>query len=176
MWYNPASEYFYKFYGQIYDITGSFYQVEEHNEIQDVLKIWGIYEPDGLGPVAFPSPIVVPFPIDINTDVHDEIGIPGYASFIYYYKVLGEGPVIVPYDGITTYESLMVRIYLKIEAPDGFNGSALMYEWLEDDGKSVALVAAVNRPTVPEYHFDETTLTYYPDGIVSVNALATIDD
>jgi hypothetical protein len=69
----------------------------------------------------------------------------------------------------------MVRVFIKVETSGSFNASGLIYEWLEDDGKSVALIGAMNRPNKPEYHFDEKTLTFFDNGIVSVNALDTIE-
>ena len=177
IWFNPDSEYFLKIWGSIYDIKdGMFYQVEEHNVVQDVLKMWGVYEPLDLGPVAFPSPVVIPFPININTSVHKDIGLPGVATFTYDYKALGEGEITVPYNGGTVYDALMMRVFIKIETKGDFNASGLIYEFLEDDGKSVAMVAAINRPGSGEFHFDESTLMFYDTGIVSVNALCKIED
>ncbi len=173
--YNPAVTHFLKYSEQIYDITGAFYEAEEHNVAQNVLKMWGIYEPEDLGAVAFPSPIVTPFPINIDTDVHDEVGIVGYAQFIYDFEVLGVGQVTVPYGGNTSYDALMVRMYLRVETPDSFNASGLIYEWIEDDGKSVAMVIAMDMPDDGYDNFDDDTLEYYATGSISVNALDTID-
>jgi hypothetical protein len=76
--------------------------------------------------------------------------------------------VTVPYDGIPA-ECVVVRYELAIDTPD-VKGSALVYEWLLDDGTSVAIVAALNKET--ESNYDPVTLEI--TGIATYNALSAI--
>jgi len=162
--FTATYEHFYKSSGIYSFMTGPLYLAEEFTSSPDTLIWIGMHE-DGLGSHSFTPSIKQPYPFWIFTDISQSTGIPPLFTFDFSMQGYAEGIVKVPYKNLSQF-CVVMRSEMKIASLQ-FSGSALVYEWILDDGKVVAIVSAVN--TLSQVNYDPTTKEI--TGVATFNAL-----
>lgn len=182
--FSPHVTHFFKTQWLIEDQTRDLYQAESHNEDARILRLWGIYEEQDLeGSVPFDPPIDFEYPMDIDTHYsvdREYTVIPILLTLKISYETwgIGEGVAFVPVEpgvngwGWDTQASLETRTVLSMETGgvlgEGPLGTALIYEWIADDGTVYGTITSGNAPD-EDPNFDEET--YEITGSVSALAL-----
>jgi len=186
--FNPAVTHFFKTEWSLGGSPDQVYQAESHDVSANKLKLWGVYEEKELqGSVPFDPPLDFPYPMDKTT--HYKINqkytiIPFLLTFTITFERwgMGEGVAFIPVEpgvngwGWEAYPALETRTWAKFETGGalgkGVLGTALLYEWIADNGTSIGSVGAGNTPDDPP-NFNETT--YEIIGVGTAQALRAID-
>lgn len=148
------------------------YQAESHNAGSNLQMLWGLYEAQTLeGSIAFNPPINFQYPM-INTThykvVKTVILIPILLNMTLNYEMwgVGQGTAIIDIEpgyngwGWDCVPVLKTRTVLSVSTGgtlgEGLLGTALMYDWIADDGKNVGSVVSGNNPG-SDPNFNEST-------------------
>ncbi len=164
-----AIDHFYKTEGIYNMVSGAVYAAEWYQTAPDRLAWVGIHEDVDLGSVNLIPPMEQDYPIWIFSSVDYSFGFPPVFEFTYRLIGWGEGKVSVPYNGLTDADCVVVKYEAAIVSTS-LTGSALVYEWLLDDGTVVAITAAINFEGDENYDPDTWEVT----GIATFNALNTV--
>jgi hypothetical protein len=134
--------------------AGLVYRAEEHNYAEGALFFHGMHsKEDFQGSLEFGTPMVFPYPYDINTDITDSktvtiIPTVLWITFEYHITCVGQGWVKVPLDGGTWHHCLYLRTTVELTTGgsmgEGWAGTLLYLEWIADDGTVVAQVLSGN--------------------------------
>jgi len=188
--FSPNVTHFFKTEAGINGEPSGIYQAEAHNEGANLLRLWGIYSEveivEGVQSIPLDPPIDFTYPMDINT--HYQVS-KNYTiiPFLLTFKVtferwgMGQGIAFVPVEpgvngwGWVAQAALETRTEAAFETGgalgQGPMGTALVYEWIADDGTMYGSVTAGNSPDeAPNY--DEST--YEITGTAGANALRSI--
>jgi hypothetical protein len=170
--FSSSVSYFWRTEWLIGSDSEQIYQAESHNETSNKLKLWGVYEEANLqGSVPFDPPIDFAYPM--NTGTHFSVSqtytiIPFLLTFKVSFERwgIGEGIAFVPVEpglygwGWDTEAVLETRTIASFETGgvmgQGPLGTALLYEWIADDGIGYGSIVSGNAPDEAP-NFDEGT-------------------
>jgi hypothetical protein len=143
----------------VVDVPGYFYVPLEFNQIQNVQKMWGVYrknlQGDGIGTVAFPSPVVLPYPIVEGYTQHWDIDYAGLAQMTVQVDAIGRGKVIEQSGGF--HDSLLLRMEVTGTALGKWNGECLSFAWIDDDAVIRAFAITWNFPDKNIFRYNKYT-------------------
>ncbi len=168
------------------DTTQEIYQAESHNEGAELLRLWGIYtsEPliEDVQALPLDPPIDFPYPMDINTDF-TETETYTIIPFLLTLKIIWNGTAVAEGIGYVPVEPgvngwgwesqpvLQTRTVASFETGgllgQGPMGSALMYEWIADDGTGYGSLLVGNSPD-SDPGYDDDTYEILGTGVLSV--------
>ena len=128
------------------------YIAERFMDAQDQLQWKGIHETTGeIGSYVFDPPFTMTYPFWIYTSESYSSGIP----FVFEYTIdiigWGEGLVTIPYNGLTDEPCVVLQFQLGYESFLA-SATALMYQWILDDGTVVASVVTYNSDDVTNFN------------------------
>ena len=164
------------------------YQAEVHNEVENKLRLLGIYEEGHLqSAVPFDPPIDFIYPL--NTSTHNTADetytvIPFLLTFSISFETwgVGEGMTFVPVSpgvngwGWEAQPALLTRTIASFETGgmmgQGPLGTALLYEWIADDGTVYGFIMASN-VTDSDPNFNEST--YEITGMAGAQAIQAVN-
>ncbi|MCX6646464.1 MAG: hypothetical protein NTY09_08920 [bacterium] len=149
--------FFFKGFGTYNGITGSTYFAQRYDIDPDRLVWVGMYQDSYLGTYNFLPPMFMDLPFWIFSQGSYSVGIAPYSLSIDW-EGWGEGRVTVPFEGITNAECVVLRYKSKVGSPD-INGGCMIYQWILDDGASVAYAVVANFDELGIQNFDEDTWT-----------------
>jgi len=136
------------------------YGGEQHDFTTNKRKVYGVTEnllvmdtfifnnaSGELVPMEFEYPYYYGTDFTTNGTHYIQIGPIWIEAFEAIWKVegLGEGALTLTPGG-TTYQALLMRHDITIELADTVIASALIYEWLHDDGTPLAYIVSANAP------------------------------
>jgi hypothetical protein len=186
--FDPYVSHFFKTEWILDGTPHQIYQAELDDIAGNKLKLWGVYEETILqGSMPFSPPVDFPYPMDTSTQYHLEEEyniIPVLLKFTVAFDRwgLGQGVTFITADpgvndwGWDAYATLLTRMVISAETSgvlgQGPLGKGLVYEWIADNGTTVASITSGNSPDGPP-NFDESTFQIVATGVAS--SLRSID-
>lgn len=170
--FKPAVTHFFKTEWMFNDQVREVFQAEQHDQPNNRLRLWGVYEKEDLqGSVPFEPPIDFPYPMNITTyykvsKTYNIIPLVLTLNIQFERWGVGQGVVFIPLEpgingwGWESYAALVTRTIAKIATGGALGqgplGTALIYEWIADNGTTVATIISGNAPDEPP-NFNEST-------------------
>jgi len=141
----PTAEYIVKNDGSFGGTSALYYQAEKHDFAKNTLMPLGLYETEYLnGAVVFTGTILgFPYPYNTSSSFSRTYKAGLLMSIKYDTQALGKGVCIVPWNGGTAKTALLMRTVMTGSYIVQI-GKILMYEWIDDDGNTLAIVTAAN--------------------------------
>ena len=166
----PGAQHFVKNDGQFGIGAGLYYQAEKHDYAKNTLTPLGLYESESFGgSIVFNGTINgFPYPYNSSTSFSRTFKntiIIEIFSAVYKTDALGIGLCTIPMDGGTTKSALLLRTTIEAKALGSTVGTVLLYEWYDDDGNILAIIASANADGEPP-NWNETTFEITGSGAI----------
>jgi len=141
----PTAQHFVKNDGNFGLSSALYYMAERHDYAKNTLVPLGIYETEYLGgAVVFSGTINgFPYPFNKSTSFSRTFKSGFLITVTYNTTAIGVGACAIPLNGGTIKSALLVRNVINLTYIIQV-GKILTYEWYDDDGNMLAIIAAAN--------------------------------
>lgn len=165
----PTADRFVKDDGNFGFSSGIYYQPEKFDYYSMKEVPLGFYEDDHFGgTVVYTNNFTkgFPFPYDISTSYTETFTSHTFVSVTYTTEALGLGACRIPFDSSNMKDSIMMRTVIDVSLIIPIC-KALLYEWYDDNGNLLAMIASVNL-IGQETQWNEDTYEMNYGGIMSM--------